>query len=89
MSTAKFSSEQGSPEYHASDWLITIHNAYRELDHAIEKSPNPEEFIERLRERVRRDYEQNREQMGWSERTRDIAARSLDIVLDTLKLPRK
>lgn len=89
MSTAKFSSEPGSPEYHASDWLITIHNAYRELDHAISNSPNPEEFIDRLRERVRRDYEQNREQMGWSERTRDIAARSLEIVLATLKLPNR
>ena len=43
----------------------------------------------RLRERVRRDYEQNREQMGWSERTRDIAARSLEIVLATLKLPNR
>ena len=89
MSTGKFSSDPGSPEYHASDWLITIHNAYRELDHAIESSPNPEEFIERLRERVRRDYEQNREQMAWSERTRDIAARSLEIVLATLKLPNR
>ncbi|QQS45618.1 MAG: hypothetical protein IPM66_17005 [Acidobacteriota bacterium] len=89
MPTAKFTSEYGTPEYHASDWLITIHNAYREIDHAIEKSPNPEEFIDRLRERVRRDYEQNREQMGWSERTRDIAARSLEIVLETLALPNK
>ncbi len=89
MSTGKFTSEPGSPEYHASDWLITIHNAYREIDHAIENSPNPEEFIEKLRERVRRDYEQNREQMGWSERSRDIAARSLEIVLATLKLPNR
>ncbi|MEY4167902.1 MAG: hypothetical protein ACOYLF_04790 [Blastocatellia bacterium] len=89
MSTAKFTSEPGSPEYQASDWLITIHNAYRDIDHAIANSPNPEEFIERLRERVRRDYEQNREQMGWSERTRDIAARSLEIVLATLKLPNR
>lgn len=89
MPTAKFTSEPGSPEYHASDWLISLHNAYRELDFAIEKSPNPEEFIQRLRERVRRDYEQNREQMGWSERTRDIAARSLEIVLETLKLPNR
>jgi hypothetical protein len=89
MPTAKFTSEPGTPEYHASDWLMTIHTAYRELDHAIAKSPNPEEFIEKLKERVRRDYEQNREQMGWSERTRDIAARSLDIVINTLKLPNK
>jgi hypothetical protein len=89
MATAKFTSEPGTPEYQASDWLITIHNAYREIDHAIEQSPNPNEFIERLRERVRRDYEQNREQMGWSERTRDIAARSLDIVLETLILPNR
>ena len=89
MSTAKFTSEPGSPEYQASDWLITIHNAYRDIDHAIANSPNPEEFIERLRECVRRDYEQNREQMGWSERTRDIAARSLEIVLATLKLPNR
>lgn len=89
MSTGKFTSDPGTPEYHASDWLITIHNAYREIDHAIESSPNPAEFIDRLRERVRRDYEQNREQMGWSERSRDIAARSLDIVIETLKTPKK
>lgn len=89
MPTGKFTFEPGTPEYHASDWLMTIHTAYRELDHAISKSPNPEEFIERLKERVRRDYEQNREQMGWSERTRDIAGRSLDIVVGTLKLPNK
>lgn len=87
MSTGKFTSEPGTPEYQASEWLITIHNAYRELDHAISQSPNPEEFIDRLKERVRRDYEQNREQMGWSERTRDIASRSLEIVIETLKLP--
>jgi len=89
MATAKFTSEPGTPEYQASEWLITIHNAYREIDHAIAQSPNPEQFIERLKERVRRDYEQNREQMGWSERTRDIAARSLDIVLETLILPNR
>ncbi len=89
MPTAKFSSEPGTPEYQASEWLIAMHNAYREIDDAIVKSPNPSEYIERLRERVRRDYEQNREQMGWSERTRDIAARSLDIVLETLKLPNR
>jgi hypothetical protein len=85
MPTAKFSAEPDTPEYVASDWLITIHNAYRAIDYAIEKSPHPAEFIEKLRERVRRDYEQNREQMGWSERTRDIAGRSLDIVLQTRK----
>jgi hypothetical protein len=89
MPTAKFSADPGTPEYHASDWLMTIHTAYRELDQAISSSPNPAEFIERLKDRVRRDYEQNREQMGWSERTRDIAARSLEIVVDTLKLPNK
>jgi hypothetical protein len=65
--------------------LITIHNAYRAIDHAIEKSPDPQAFIERLKERVRRDYEQNREQMGWTERTRDIASRALEIVLQTRK----
>ncbi|MFN0084379.1 MAG: hypothetical protein ACKVX9_03220 [Blastocatellia bacterium] len=89
MPTGKFASEPGTPEYHASDWLMTLHTAYRELDNAIASSPNPDEFIERLKERVRRDYELNREQMGWSERTRDIAARSLDIVVNTLKLPNK
>lgn len=89
MPTAKFTADPGTPEYHASDWLMTIHTAYRELDEAISSSPNPQEFIERLKDRVRRDYEQNREQMGWSERTRDIAARSLEIVVDTLKLPNK
>lgn len=89
MSTAKFTAEPGTPEYHASDWLMTIHTAYRELDNAIAQSPDPEGFIEKLKERVRRDYEQNREQMGWSERTRDIAARSLDVVVQTLKLPNR
>ena len=54
MSTGKFTSDPGTPEYHASDWLITIHNAYREIDHAIESSPNPAEFIDRLRERGHR-----------------------------------
>lgn len=83
MPTAKFSAEPDSPEYQASNWLMTLHNLYREIDHAIDKSPDQAAFIERLKERVRRDYEQNREQMGWSERTRDIAARSLDIVLQT------
>jgi len=87
MPTAKFTHEPGTPEYQASEWLMTIHNAYRELDHAIAKSSNPPEYVERLKERVRRDYEQNREQMGWSERTRDIADRSLNVVLETLKLP--
>ena len=85
MPTAKFTEEPDTPEYVASDWLITIHNAYRAIDHAIEKSPDPQAFIERLRERVRRDYEQNREQMGWSERTRDVAGRALEIVLQTRK----
>ena len=85
MPTAKFSADPDSPEYAASNWLMTLHNLYREIDHAIEKSPDQQAFIERLKERVRRDYEQNREQMGWSERTRDIAARSLDIVLQTRK----
>ncbi len=85
MPTGKFTAEPDSPEYVASDWLITIHNAFRDIDHAIEKSPNPQEFIERLKERVRRDYEQNREEMGWSERTRDIAERALEIVLQTRK----
>ena len=66
---------------------MTIHNASRELDFAISNSPNPTEYVEKLKERVRRDYEQNREQMGWSERTRDIADRSLSVVLETLKLP--
>ncbi|HZS07424.1 MAG TPA: hypothetical protein VFD58_21500 [Blastocatellia bacterium] len=83
MPTAKFAAEPDTPEYVASDWLITIHNAYRAIDFAIAKSPDPEAFIERLRERVRRDYEQNREEMGWTERTRDIASRALDIVLET------
>lgn len=83
MPTAKFTHDPGTPEYAASDWLITIHNAYRELDHAIESSPDPAAFIERLRERVARDYEQNREEMGWSTRTRDIAQRALEIVLQT------
>jgi hypothetical protein len=87
MPTGKFTHEPGTPEYHASEWLMTIHNSHRELDYAISNSPNPAEFIERLKERVRRDYEQNREQMGWSERTRDIAERSLNVVLATLVLP--
>ncbi len=85
MPTAKFTADPDSPEYIASDWLITLHNAYRQIDFAIAKSPDPEAFIERLKERVRRDYEQNREEMGWSERSRDIAARALDVVLETRK----
>jgi hypothetical protein len=87
MPTAKFTHEPGTPEYQASEWLMTIHNASRELDFAISNSPNPAEYVDKLKERVRRDYEQNREQMGWSERTRDIADRSLNVVLETLKLP--
>ena len=87
MPTAKFTHDPGTPEYQASEWLMTIHNASRELDFAISNSPNPAEYVEKLKERVRRDYEQNREQMGWSERTRDIADRSLSVVLETLKLP--
>lgn len=87
MPTGKFTHEIGTPEYHASEWLMSLHNASRELDFAIANAPSPAEFVERLRERVRRDYEQNREQMGWSERTRDIADRSLAVVLETLKLP--
>ena len=83
MPTAKFTHEPGTPEYQASEWLMTIHNAYRELDHAIENAPDPNEFMERLKERVRRDYEQNREQMGWTERTRDIARNALEYVLKT------
>ena len=83
MPTAKFTHEPGSPEYQASEWLMTIHNAYRELDQAIERAPNADEFIERLRERVRRDYEQNREQMGWTERSRDIAMNALEYLLRT------
>lgn len=83
MPTAKFTHEPETPEYQASEWLMTIHNAYRELDHAIENAPDSKEFIERLKERVRRDYELNREQMGWTERSRDIAAKSLEYVLKT------
>ncbi|HYE73093.1 MAG TPA: hypothetical protein VEF04_07180 [Blastocatellia bacterium] len=83
MPTAKFTHDPGTPEYEASDWLIAIHNAYRQLDQAIENSPDPQAFIERLRERVARDYEQNREEMGWSTRTRDIAQRALELVLQT------
>jgi hypothetical protein len=85
MPTAKFTADPDSPEYIASDWLMTVHNAYRQIDFAIAKSPDPEAFIERLKERVRRDYEQNREEMGWSERSRDIAVRALDVVLETRK----
>lgn len=75
--------EIGSPEYQAAEWLTTINNAYREIDFAIEQAPNGEEFIERLRERVRREYELNREKMGWTERSRDIAVTALDYVLRT------
>ena len=85
MPTAKFTYEPGTPEYQASEWLMTLHNAYREIDHAIEKAPDSAEFIERLKERVRRDYEQNREQMGWTERSRDIAMHALEYVLKTRK----
>jgi len=83
MPTAKFTHEPGTPEYQASEWLMTIHNAYREIDHAIESAPDSDEFMQRLKERVRRDYELNREQMGWTERTRDIASKALEQVLKT------
>jgi hypothetical protein len=85
MPTAKLTHEPGTPEYQASEWLMTIHNAYREIDFAIESAPNQPEFVERLKERVRRDYEQNREQMGWTERSRDIAMNALEYVLKTRK----
>lgn len=83
MPTAKFTHNPGSPEYTASNWLITINNAFREIDDAINNAANQEAFIDKLKERVLRDYEQNREEMGWSTRTRDIAARALEIVLQT------
>jgi hypothetical protein len=83
MATAKMTHDIGSPEYQAAEWLTTINNAYREIDFAIEQSPNAEEFIERLKERVRREYELNREKMGWTERSRDIAMKSLEYVLRT------
>lgn len=83
MPTAKFTHDPGTPEYHASEWLMTIHNAYREVDHAIEAAPDSAEFVERLKERVRRDYEQNREQMGWTERSRDVAMKALEYALKT------
>jgi len=85
MATAKMTHEPDTPEYQAAEWLMTIHNAYREIDFAIEKAPNSEEFIERLKERVRREYEQNREKMGWTERSRDIAMNALEYVLKTRK----
>jgi hypothetical protein len=47
MPTAKFTHEPGTPEYQASEWLMTIHNASRELDFAISNSPNPAEVSSR------------------------------------------
>lgn len=85
MPTAKFTHDPGTPEYAASNWLITINNAFREIDDAIKDAPDADAFIERLKDRVLRDYEQNRDEMGWSTRTRDIAARSLELVLQTRK----
>ncbi len=85
MPTAKFTHYPGSPEYTASNWLITINNAFRELDDAIKDAPDQEAFIERLKDRVLRDYEQNRDEMGWSTRTRDIAARAMELALSTRK----
>ena len=61
----------------------TINNAFREVDDAIKEAPDQAAFIEKLKERVLRDYEQNREEMGWSTRTRDVAARALEIALQT------
>ena len=87
MSTGKFTSEPGTPEYHASEWLISIHNAYRELDHVISQLPDIGEYSERFGAAGCGSIHWPREQMGWSERTRDIASRSLDIVIGTLKLP--
>lgn len=83
MATAKFTHDPGTPEYEASNWLISINNAFKEIDEAVKKAPDQEAFVERLKDRVLRDYEQNREEMGWSTRTRDIAARALEIVLQT------
>jgi hypothetical protein len=83
MPTAKFTHDPGTPEYTASNWLITINNAFREIDDAINAAPNEDAFIARLKDRVLRDYEQNREEMGWTTRTRDVAARALEIVLQT------
>lgn len=85
MPTAKFTHDPGTPEYAASNWLITINNAFREIDDAIKDAPDQDAFIERLKDRVLRDYEQNRDEMGWSTRTRDIAARALEIALQTRK----
>jgi hypothetical protein len=83
MASAKMTHDIGSPEYQAAEWLMTINNAYREIDAAIEQAPDGAEFIERLKERVRREYELNREKMGWTERTRDIAMKSLEYALRT------
>lgn len=83
MPTAKFTHDPGTPEYTASNWLITINNAFREVDDAIKEAPDQAAFIEKLKERVLRDYEQNRQEMGWSTRTRDVAARALEIALQT------
>ena len=85
MPTAKFTHDPGTPEYTASNWLITINNAFREVDDAINDASDQEAFIERMKDRVLRDYEQNRDEMGWSTRTRDIAARALEIALSTRK----
>ncbi len=83
MPTAKMTHDPDSPEYQAAEWLTTINNAYREIDGAIEKAPDAAEFIERLKERVRREYELNREKMGWTERSRDIAMHALEYALRT------
>lgn len=85
MPTGKFTHDPGTPEYTASNWLITINNAFREVDEAILEAPDQAAFIEKMKERLLRDYEQNREEMGWSTRTRDVAARALEIALQTRK----
>ena len=43
------------------------------------------EFVERLKDRMRRDYEQNRELMGWTACSRDITINALDYILKTRK----
>jgi len=79
-----------TPEYQASEWLMTIHNAYRELDFAIANSPQPA-GLHRTAEKSAFAAITNRTVNRWAgaNAPRDIADRSPECGLPgkRLKLP--
>jgi len=64
---------------------------FRELDFRLfANSASPPYYIERLKERVRRDYEQNRDTLVWKRTAPgDIADRSLNVVPGNVELLKK